>query len=319
MKALRRVAVAALSGLCVLAVAMGPLSDPIAQAEGSVSLSDAKKKLAELRSETNAIEKKMRHCEDQMNEALVQQALLQDDIEEQQELIDELIPEFALVVNAERQTQKWQYTVGFLLADDSSQFIDHMGTSDAVWTIWNEKMERLADEKTQLDDLNISLEDAIGEIKVQLAEQKKLLKKLAAAEAEAKALVLTLTYAQRQAWASASRTVKPHTLHVIKLITGMHPKIKTVYTLRAGSRGDHGYGRAADFMIPNYRSKSSITMGWAIAHYLQHNARELGVQYVIYQQKIWNISRASEGWRRMGGRGNDTANHYDHVHVSMKS
>jgi len=298
---------------------MGPLTDPIAQAEGSITLNDAKKKLATLRDETNTLEKQMRRCEDQMNEALVQQALLQDDIEEQEERINELVPEFALVVNAERQAQKWQYTVGFLLADDSSQFIDHMGTSDAVWTIWNEKMERLADEKQQLDDLNGSLEATISDVKTQLGEQKKLLKKLAAAEAEAKALVLTLTYAQRQAWASASRTVKPHTLHVIKLITGMYPQIKTVYTLRAGSRGDHGYGRAADFMIPKYRSKQSVIMGWAIAHYLQHNARELGVQYVIYQQKIWNISRASEGWRRMGGRGNDTANHYDHVHVSMKS
>jgi len=317
-KSWRRVAVAALSGLCALAVALSPLGDPVAQADGT-SLNDAKKKLTSLQAESDALEKKISRCEDQMNEALVQQALLQDDIEAQKELINELVPEFALVVNAERQSQQWQYTIGFLLADDSSQFIDHMGTSDAVWTIWNEKMERLADEKQQLDELNNSLVDTISGIATQLVEQKKLLKKLEAAELEAKALVLTLTYAQRQAWASASRTVKPHTLHVIKLITGMYPQIKTVYTLRAGSRGDHGYGRAADFMIPKYRSKSSVVMGWAIAHYLQSHARELGVQYIIYQQKIWNISRASEGWRRMGGRGNDTANHYDHVHVSMRS
>jgi len=252
-----------------------------------------------------------------MYEALAQQAALQDEIDEQEALLKELTPEFALIFNAERQSQKWHYTVGFLLIDDSSEFMDHLSVTDTVWTIWKEKMERLANEKQQLDGLSVALDETIEGIRAEVKEQRTLLKRQQAAQKEAQTLVLTLTYAQRQAWASASRTVKPHTLHVIQLVTDLYPKIKTVYTLRAGSRGDHGYGRAADFMIPNYRH--NVKMGWSIAHYLQQHARELHIQYIIYQQSIWNISRSSEGWRHMAGRGNDTANHRDHVHVSMKS
>jgi hypothetical protein len=34
-------------------------------------------------------------------------------------------------------------------------------------------------------------------------------------------------------------------------------------------------------------------------------------------QKIWTVQRGSEGWRGMSDRGSATANHYDHVHVSV--
>ncbi len=43
----------------------------------------------------------------------------------------------------------------------------------------------------------------------------------------------------------------------------------------------------------------------------------LGVSYVIYSQRIWSVERAGEGWRGMSNRGSATANHYDHVHVSV--
>jgi hypothetical protein len=48
------------------------------------------------------------------------------------------------------------------------------------------------------------------------------------------------------------------------------------------------------------------------AHYA-----ELGVSYVIYPQQIWSVERSGEGWRPMASRGSITANHYDHVHVSV--
>ena len=81
-----------------------------------------------------------------------------------------------------------------------------------------------------------------------------------------------------------------------------------------GTRGTgdyHGSGQALDIMIPN----SSV--GQAIANYVRANARALGVSEIIWAQKIWTVQRASEGWRAMSDRGSATANHYDHVHVSV--
>jgi hypothetical protein len=57
--------------------------------------------------------------------------------------------------------------------------------------------------------------------------------------------------------------------------------------------------------------------GWEIAKWVRANAKELGVSEVIHAQKIWTVQRSSEGWRWMEDRGSATANHYDHVHVSV--
>jgi hypothetical protein len=81
-----------------------------------------------------------------------------------------------------------------------------------------------------------------------------------------------------------------------------------------GTRGTgdyHGTGQALDIMIPN----SSV--GQAIANYVRANYKVLGVSEVIWAQHIWTVQRSSEGWRAMPDRGSVTANHYDHVHVSV--
>jgi hypothetical protein len=79
---------------------------------------------------------------------------------------------------------------------------------------------------------------------------------------------------------------------------------------RAGDPGDHGSGRAVDIMV-------SGEPGHAIARYVQAHARELHVTYVIYQQRIWLAGHPTSQWRLMEDRGSRTANHYDHVHVSV--
>jgi hypothetical protein len=79
---------------------------------------------------------------------------------------------------------------------------------------------------------------------------------------------------------------------------------------RSGSGGDHGVGRAWDIMC-------SGSLGDAIASYVRSHAAKFGVSYVIWSQRIWSVERSSEGWRPMPDRGSATANHYDHVHVSV--
>jgi len=79
---------------------------------------------------------------------------------------------------------------------------------------------------------------------------------------------------------------------------------------RSGSGGDHGSGHALDIMCTG-------SLGDAISAYVRAHYRELGVSYVIWSQHIWTVQRSSEGWRAMPDRGSTTANHYDHVHVSV--
>ena len=89
---------------------------------------------------------------------------------------------------------------------------------------------------------------------------------------------------------------------------------------RPGSDGEHPLGRACDFMLSSggvMPSAASIQKGYAIAAWAQANASRLGIMYIIYRQRIWDVRMASSGWVPMEDRGSITANHYDHVHISV--
>jgi hypothetical protein len=60
-----------------------------------------------------------------------------------------------------------------------------------------------------------------------------------------------------------------------------------------------------------------IQKGYDIAAWAQANASRLGIMYIIYRQRIWDVRMASSGWVPMEDRGSITANHYDHVHISV--
>ena len=86
------------------------------------------------------------------------------------------------------------------------------------------------------------------------------------------------------------------------------PEITSYGTWRGD--GEHGEGRAIDIM-------TSGETGWAVANFLRANYSALGIEYIIYSQNIWSVERSGEGWRGMSDRGSTTANHYDHVHVTV--
>jgi len=89
---------------------------------------------------------------------------------------------------------------------------------------------------------------------------------------------------------------------------------------RPGNDGEHPLGRACDFMLSSggvMPDASSIQKGYDIAAWAQANASRLGIMYIIYRQRIWDIRMASSGWVPMPDRGSITANHYDHVHISV--
>jgi hypothetical protein len=100
-------------------------------------------------------------------------------------------------------------------------------------------------------------------------------------------------------------------IRVHRAICAAFPSVKSYGGMRSGGGSFHGSGRAVDVMIPN------ASTGRDIADWVRSHRKALGVSEVIYAQKIWTVQRGGEGWRSMSDRGNATANHYDHVHVSV--
>jgi hypothetical protein len=109
---------------------------------------------------------------------------------------------------------------------------------------------------------------------------------------------------------SVESGLTPDAIRVHRALCHRYPQISNFLGRRTSS-GYHGQGRAVDCMI------SDSTVGWDIAHWVRAHAKELGAMEVIYRQHIWTVQRSSEGWRSMSDRGSPTANHMDHVHVSV--
>lgn len=83
---------------------------------------------------------------------------------------------------------------------------------------------------------------------------------------------------------------------------------------RASSLSNHQLGLAIDFML--IQGKQSA-FGWTVAKFLAAHAAELNINHIIFEQHIW--TPRSPTWRLMPDRGDATANHMNHVHVSMNS
>ncbi len=116
---------------------------------------------------------------------------------------------------------------------------------------------------------------------------------------------------------AVEKGLQNHSIKVHRAILEEFPQIKTFYGVAPNSwNAEHRDGRAIDIMIPNYESSSGKALGDDIAAWLKKNHSSLGINYLIWQQRIWNIERNSEGWRWMADRGNDSANHYNHIHVT---
>jgi hypothetical protein len=90
------------------------------------------------------------------------------------------------------------------------------------------------------------------------------------------------------------------------------PQVQTYLGYRPGDDGEHGEGRALDIMVYSDSALGDSIAEWVRAHYAQ-----LHVSQVIWSQHIWTVQRSSEGWRWMPDMGSATANHYDHVHVTV--
>ena len=77
----------------------------------------------------------------------------------------------------------------------------------------------------------------------------------------------------------------------------------------AADPGGHPSGNALDYMV-----MSDAALGDAIVAYHRAHWDELGVDYIIWQQRM--LSSANGSWKAMEDRGSPTANHMDHPHVN---
>ncbi|MGF0246115.1 transglycosylase family protein [Rhodococcus erythropolis] len=124
---------------------------------------------------------------------------------------------------------------------------------------------------------------------------------------------------------SVLKGMKPDTEMVTRTVNkeyGAH----TYYGYRdPDGYNEHYNGVAVDIMIEpvpgNEMPKSpenpeGLKYGDGIALYLQQNAKQLGIEYLIWKQHIWMSSDPIESWDAMEDRGGPTANHMDHIHVN---
>ncbi len=120
-----------------------------------------------------------------------------------------------------------------------------------------------------------------------------------------------ISYAPCRSGSGVESGLTQDAIRVHRAICARFPQVTSYHGVRADSLPYHPSGRALDAMI------SDSTIGWQIANYVRANASRLGACEVIYSQRIWTVQRSSEGWRYMSDRGSATANHYDHVHVTV--
>lgn len=91
---------------------------------------------------------------------------------------------------------------------------------------------------------------------------------------------------------------------------GLNTGIYNCRSVRGGRTTSlHGEGRAADFGIRPYSAK----YGSQLAEAMRRKSKELGIQCIIWDRKIWSGAHPSAGWRRYTG----VAHHKDHIHVEF--
>ncbi|WP_030913507.1 coiled-coil domain-containing protein [Streptosporangium amethystogenes] len=118
---------------------------------------------------------------------------------------------------------------------------------------------------------------------------------------------------------SGNGGLTPRTVTMRNIVLQTFPMPYGYGCLRPGDPGEHGTGRACDFMMSTggrVPTADAMERGNRLAQWAIDNGNKYGVMYIIWQQKYYDV-RTGAGWRMMSNRGGNTANHIDHVHISM--
>ena len=121
----------------------------------------------------------------------------------------------------------------------------------------------------------------------------------------------SVSYAPCPLGSDVENGLTPDAVRVYRAVCAAFPQISSYGGLRPGDPDEHGTGQALDIMT------SDQAVGDEIAAWVVDHRTELGVSEVLWSQQIWTVERMSEGWRTFPDRGSPTANHEDHVHVTV--
>ncbi|WP_280421513.1 peptidoglycan DD-metalloendopeptidase family protein [Nocardia carnea] len=104
-------------------------------------------------------------------------------------------------------------------------------------------------------------------------------------------------------------------IRVARTVAAAFPEIVTIGGWREFDQfPDHPSGRAVDVMIPDYASGQGKALGDRVADFVMANAEQLRVEYIIWRQEYRPVNGTP---LIMEDRWGDTANHMDHVHVTV--
>ena len=168
----------------------------------------------------------------------------------------------------------------------------------------------------QLHRLMVAGESARQAAQAKVAELQRMLASLAGQQDRVKHLLAQF----RPQSPTIGDSITPRMREVRDEVDRRFGPFSAIGCYRPGSDGEHPLGRACDFMLSTggvMPAASWIQKGYDIAAWAQANASRLGIMYIIYRQRIWDVRMASSGWVPMENRGSITANHYDHVHISV--
>jgi hypothetical protein len=105
----------------------------------------------------------------------------------------------------------------------------------------------------------------------------------------------------------------PTSKAVEDVLATMFPQISDIGGWRPpDGYNEHSSGQALDVMIPNSNTPQGQALGTQVKDYVLAHAKELGVDYALWQQTQWNPGGSHSG---MENRGDPNQNHFTHVHV----
>jgi len=116
----------------------------------------------------------------------------------------------------------------------------------------------------------------------------------------------------------ANGCITPRTFHALNQAKAAGFK-RYVSCFRSGGSGEHPKGRACDFAAQTngfggVAAGGDRTYGNNLATYFINNSSRLAVLYVIWFRQIW---LPGSGWRSYSGSGSPSAEHTNHVHLSV--
>lgn len=212
-------------------------------------------------------------------------------------------------------------------------FIDRVAALDAVAATEDKKLRDLLDTKDQAARAKLALE---GEIR----EQQKQVQVMAARKKQAETALKNAGGGENASGPSGSGSsgtaagfsggsgcvddpttsgcITPRLLHALRQAQAAGFK-RFVSCFRSGGSGEHPKGRACDFAAAtdgfgSVATGGDRTYGNNLANYFIRNSSRLGVLYVIWFRQIW---LPSSGWKSYSGSGSPSAEHTDHVHLSV--